>query len=43
MEISIDQEVLRAFPDAAIGYLTADVEVAESGEYVGNLKKTCKL
>lgn len=38
MKISIDQEVLKAFPDAAIGYLTAGVEVGESGEYVESLK-----
>lgn len=38
MKISIDQEVLNAFPDAAIGYLTADVEVGAGGEYVEGLK-----
>lgn len=42
MRISIDQEVLKAFPDAAIGYLTADVEVSGSGEYVENLKNNLR-
>lgn len=40
MKIAIDQEILRDFPDAAIGYMVAAIEVGRSGEYVENLKKT---
>lgn len=40
MKIAIDPEILKDFPDAAIGYMVAAVKVGKSTEYVENLKKT---
>lgn len=40
MKIAIDPEVLKEFPDAAIGYMVAAVEVGRNAEYADNLKRT---
>lgn len=38
MKISIDKEILGEFPDAAIGYLAAEIEVRDSDPYVESVK-----
>lgn len=40
MKISIDKEILNEFPDAAIGYLAAEIEVRDSDPYVESVKNT---
>lgn len=40
MKISIDKEILNEFPDAAIGYLVAEIEVRDSDPYVESVKNT---
>lgn len=40
MKISIDKEILNEFPDAAIGYLAAEIEVHDSDPYVESVKST---
>lgn len=40
MKISIDKEILGEFPDAAIGYLAAEIEVCGSDPYVESVKGT---
>lgn len=40
MKISIDKEILGEFPDAAIGYLAAEIEVRDSDPYVESMKST---
>lgn len=40
MKISIAKEILGEFPDAAIGYLAAEIEVRDSDLYVEGMKST---